>query len=219
MNKYLITSDWHFNHVDTEDYVGILKFERGNKFNSIEAHDAFIVNKVQQWLNKLDQNDTFYFLGDFGKPCPDIFAQLQNAFDNATCKKVAVRGNHDNMEVMQKMSKLFDEVHEYPLWISKRIVLSHMPTAVWEDEINIHGHLHNSILMSNNHLCASIHVAHYQPITTNMVMKNFKHISKRNRCFLWEPWADMYQFTTPREDIVCDKDGLIDLPASRELYS
>lgn len=36
-----------------------------------------------------------------------------------------------------------------------------------------------------------------------------------NRRFLWEPWADKYQFAQKKEDVVYDKDRNIDLAASR----
>ena len=35
--------------------------------------------------------------------------------------------------------------------------------------------------------------------------------------FLYEPYAEMYRFTQPKEDVIMDRDGRIDLSASRTL--
>ena len=35
--------------------------------------------------------------------------------------------------------------------------------------------------------------------------------------FLYEPYAEMYKFTQPKEDVIMDKNGRIDLSASRLL--
>ena len=68
MSKYFITSDWHLNHSDCDGRFGILNFERGSKFSTIQEHDEYIVSLVEKWLKKLGEDDTFYFLGDFGRP-------------------------------------------------------------------------------------------------------------------------------------------------------
>lgn len=212
---WLCSSDWHFNHGHDNNTGGILKFERGNKFATIQEHDKYIVELIRKWLKKLGKDDTFYFLGDFGRPTKETLTELGEIFDKARCKTVAIRGNHDHDFETNIMETLFDEVHDYPIWISHRIVLSHFPCAVWKDQLNIHGHLHSSVLDSPNHLCASLHVANYQPINNNIANGCLGRLPKYNRRFLWEPWADKYRFTQKKEDVVYDKDGNIDLAASR----
>ena len=164
MSKYFITSDWHLNHSDCDGRFGILNFERDSKFSTIQEHDEYIVSLVEKWLKKLEEDDTFYFLGDFGRPDSQTLSELVRIMGAAKCHTVAVRGNHDHEEETEVMKTLFDEVHDYPIWINKRVVLSHCPCNVWRDQLNVHGHLHGAILNSDNHLCASIHVANYQPI-------------------------------------------------------
>ena len=214
---WMCTSDWHLNHCNDTNTGGILKFERGEKFATIQEHDRYIVDLVRQWLKKLHKDDTFYFLGDFGRPTLDTFYELLYIFKTARCHKVAIRGNHDHEVETAQLKRLFDEVYDYPIWISHRIVLSHFPCAVWKDQLNIHGHLHGSILDSPNHLCASLHVANYQPINNHIANGYLGRLPKYNRRFLWEPWADKYRFTQKKEDVVYDKDKLIDLSASRIL--
>lgn len=214
---WMCTSDWHLNHCNDANTGGILKFERGNKFDTIQEHDRYVVDLVRQWLRKLHKDDTFYFLGDFGRPTSDIFYELLYIFNTAKCRKVAIRGNHDHEAETAQLKQLFDEVYDYPIWISHRVVLSHFPCAVWKDQLNIHGHLHGSILDSPNYLCASLHVANYQSVNNHIVNGYLGRLPKYNRRFLWEPWADKYRFTQKKEDIVYDKDKLIDLSASRIL--
>lgn len=206
---WLCSSDWHFNHKE------FLKFERGSKFATIQEHDRYIVELIRKSLKKLAKDDIFYFLGDFGRPTNETITELGAIFGEACCKTVAIRGNHDHETETEIMKTLFDEVYDYPIWISHRIVLSHFPCAVWKDQLNIHGHLHGSVLDSPNHLCASLHVAGYQPINNNIANGCLGRLPKYNRRFLWEPWADKYRFTQKKEDCIYDKDGNIDLAASR----
>lgn len=215
MPNFLITSDWHFGHANDVNTKGILAFERGNKFNTIQEHDKYITECIEKWLHKLAPEDTFYFLGDFGRPNSKTLSELVRIFVEAKCHKVVIRGNHDHETETEIMKTLFDEVYDYPIYISNRIVLSHFPCNVWKDQINIHGHLHGSVLNFTNHICASIHVAQYQPINNHIVNGCLGRLPKYNRRFLWEPWADKYQFTQKKEDVVYDKDGNIDLAASR----
>lgn len=214
---WMCTSDWHLNHSNDANTGGILKFERGDKFATIQEHDRYVVDLARQWLKKLHKDDTFYFLGDFGRPTSDTFYELLYIFKTARCHKVAIRGNHDHETETAQLKQLFDEVYDYPIWISNRIILSHFPCAVWKDQLNIHGHLHGSVLDSPNHLCASLHVANYQPINSHIANGCLGRLPKYNRRFLWEPWADKYRFTQKKEDVVYDKDKIIDLSASRIL--
>ena len=207
---FVCTSDWH---LDQEE---ILEHERGKKFTSIESHDEYIVECVRRWLSKMHAEDTFYFLGDFGHPKEQTYQDLKECFDRASCRTVAIRGNHDKEDYeVSILRSLFDDVYDYPLWIAPRVVISHYPCAVWKDEINIHGHTHSSKLKSCNHICASIHVSNYKPITDKTLSSAFGKIPKRDRRFLYEPWADMYQFTQKKEDVIYDKNRNIDLSASR----
>ena len=208
---YLISSDWHFGDSN------IIEHERYTEFDNIEQHDTKIVELVSKWLCKLKADDTFYFLGDWGHLKGELNDKLMNAFDKAPCRKVAIKGNHDKEQQIDEMRQFFDEIYDYPLFIADRVVLSHFPCAVWDDEINIHGHLHNSTLNSNNHICASIHVCNYKPISEKHTQSAFGKISKRNRRFLWEPWADKYKFTGKKKECIYDKNGVIDLSASRIL--
>lgn len=211
--SWIAMSDLHFGH------NSILDFERGDAFSTIEQHDEQLVELIERKLKRLSScHDEFWFLGDWGLLREDLFEKMVRIFATAKCRKYAILGNHDGGEETKKqLEKLFDRVYDYPQYISNRIVLSHFPCAVWGDQVNVHGHLHGSKLNSPNHICASVHVAGYKPITSNYVTAILGRGPRYNRRFLWEPWADMYQFTRKKPDVIMDKDRVIDLAASRVL--
>ena len=213
---FLISSDWHFNHSNDTNTGGILKFERGNKFATIQEHDRYIVELIRRWLKKLTKDDTFYFLGDFGRPTNETLAELGAIFGEAHCKTVAIRGNHDHELETGIMQIFFDEVHDYPIYISDRIILSHRPhVEIDQSVLNISGHLHGSTLNLPNYMCASLHVNDYKPITSQQAQGKLGSLPKRDIRFLWEWFAPYYRFTQKKEDCIYDKDGNIDLAASR----
>ena len=110
----------------------------------------------------------------------------------------------------------FDEVHDYPIYISDRIILSHRPHVEMDTSVlNISGHLHGSTLNLPNYMCASLHVNDYKPITNQQVQGKLGSLPKRDIRFLWEWFAPYYRFTQKKEDCIYDKDGNIDLAASR----
>lgn len=214
--SFLCTSDWHLHHAKDNDTGGILEFERGNRFGTIQEHDNCIVELVRRWIKKLGKDDVFYFLGDFGRPTDETFQELKDIFQKARCHTVAIRGNHDHEAETEQLKELFDEVHDYPIYISDRIILSHRPHVEMDTSVlNVSGHLHGSTLSLPNYMCASIHVNGYKPITSQQVQGKLGSLPKRDIRFLWEWFAPYYKFTQKKEDCIYDKDGNIDLAASR----
>lgn len=196
------TSDPHFGHKN------VIVFER-TRFKTPEEHDVYLLQQYMSWAKKLKKDDELYVLGDWGDT---FYLWIMTQFK---CKTIFVYGNHDKQADKPLFAKAFDEVHEYPIWLSNKLVVSHIPVAVWEDTVNIHGHLHGSVLDSNNYINCSIHVADYGLISEKKISSNFSKIPTYDRRFLWEPFADLYKFTQPKEDAVYNKDCRIDLSASR----
>ena len=54
-------------------------------------------------------------------------------------------------------------------------------------------------------------------ITEQNIAGVFSKLPKYNRRFLYEPYAADYVFTQPKEDVVMDRNGRVDLSASRLL--
>ena len=201
------SSDWHFGH----DYI--IEFER-TQFNNIMQHDNYLIDLLHTWSEKWAAGSTLWFLGDFGN------LEYLWVFDMFLAKGITVNfmlGNHDKREDISKIEMYVSKVYEYPVYLSQKLVVSHYPVAVYEDSINVCGHLHGSKLQDPNHIIASIHVAEYKPITMQHVNGSFGQLPRFNRRFLYEPFAADYQFTQPKDDVMYDKDGRIDLSASRLL--
>lgn len=204
-NTYFV-SDTHFGHKN------IISFERGNKFNTIYEHDNFICNLFHQWAISWKPESTLYFLGDFG----DISKlYVFDEFINNNIEVHFVRGNHDNNISDEMLNEHGIIVHPYPIFLSQKLVISHFPVAVWDDTINICGHLHGAKLQPQNYINANIHVHNYNPVSMNEINSAFGKITKYSRKFLEEPWANMYQFTQKHKECISDHKGNIDLSASR----
>jgi calcineurin-like phosphoesterase family protein len=214
------SSDFHFGHdsewTDSEGEKhnrGIITFER-TQFETITEHDRYLIRLIMDWSERWAAGSTFWFLGDWGDLSNLWTMQLLR--NNGIITKM-ILGNHDSVSDVPNFEKYFDEVYLYPVFTSQKLVLSHYPVAVYDDTINVCGHLHNSKLKDINHVVASIHVANYQPISEKNLATVFSKLPKFTRRFLYEPWADQYQFTGPKEDVVMDRNGNIDLSASRVL--
>lgn len=208
--RYFI-SDLHFGHY--YNGRGIITFER-TQFKTIEEHDNYIENIIKELCDKLKPNDEVWNLGDFGSLTKLYTVDWIKA---TGAKAYFLYGNHDRQSDLSQFEHYFDQVFLYPIFLSQKLVISHYPVAVFPDTINICGHLHGAKLQDINHVCASIHVANYQPITDRNLDAIFSKLPKFTRRFLYEPWANDYQFIQPKEDVIADLDGNIDLSASRLL--
>lgn len=207
------SSDFHFGHYNYETQRGIITFERTN-FNSIQEHDNYLIDTLTKWSLKWGEGSEFWFLGDFG----DLsYLWVFDLFLSQGIKCYFMLGNHDHEEDIPTIEKYVGKgnVYKYPIYLSQKLVVSHFPVAVYEDTINICGHLHGAKLKDINHVIASIAVADYKPITDKTLASIYSQLPKFNRHFMYEPWAKDYVFTQPKEDVIMDKSGRIDLSASR----
>lgn len=119
-------------------------------------------------INKIvANNDTIVCLGDVGEP---DFVEMINGY------KVLITGNHDRGKSNYDM---FDEVYDGPLFISKKIVLSHEPVDI-EFALNLHGHQHNDDFF-DEYKCNSINLAanviDYKPQSLQSII-NAGYLSK-----------------------------------------
>lgn len=208
--RYFI-SDLHFGHY--YNGRGIITFER-TQFKTIEEHDNYIENIIKELCDKLKPNDEVWNLGDFGSLTK---LYTVNWIKATGAKAYFLYGNHDRQSDLSQFEHYFDQVFLYPIFLSQKLVISHYPVAVFPDTINIHGHLHSAKLYPINYVNASIHVANYHPISERNLDNRFAQLPKFTRRFMYEPFASWYQFTQPKEDIVMDPNGVIDLSASRLL--
>lgn len=215
--KNWFISDLHLGH----DYVnqdgehhGIISFER-HQFDTIETHDSYIALKLHEWGEK-HQGETLWNLGDLGRNFDIayfIMGELRYKY-GITLNFIA--GNHDRNCDREKIESMFDNVYYHPIYIGDRVILSHEPQyPLPEGCINIHGHLHGAILQdTNRYKNASIDVIGYQPFSGKVIEKMLSKTPKADYHFLKEPFAHLYRFTQPKEDVVYDEKGNIDLNKS-----
>lgn len=213
-HMYLISSDWHLGD------KSIIAHERSSRFDDIEAHDYRIIELLDKWLDKLKADDTFWFLGDFcERDMHDEYARrIAGVMRNHPCRKEMIRGNHDRDIPAETLLTMFDAVHDYPVWVSNRVVLSHFPCAVYDSQVNVHGHTHGMKVAGVNHICASLHVANYNAVSSQAVESALGKCDPWCAKFLYEPWAADYVLTQKHPDAIADKSGRIDLSASRVFY-
>lgn len=196
-------SDPHFGHHD------IWKWER-TQFSSIDEHDTFLTDKFDKWKQRLEKRNgsVLYVLGDWGDTSTlDIIAGMP-------FKTVFVAGNHDMMEDKPKFEKAFTEVYWYPFYLTNRILLSHYPEAVYQDQINVHGHLHGFVLRDPQHVSCSLNDCNYNPIELRTINSMLGRLPKFNRHFLWEPFAEDMVITNKWK---MDHDALVFDPKTKEV--
>lgn len=207
-----ITSDFHFGHKK------ILETERFARFKTIEDHDEFIVKFFEDICRKMKQEDAFWFLGDFGRPSEEHIKRLKRAASETYGKCLAILGNHDKEEEQELMEQIFDHVYDVPQFINKRLVLSHLPYLQMNPScINCHGHLHGMSLDFPGAINASIHVAGYKPITSQLIESRQGKLPKWNMRFLYEYFAPYYKLEQKRPELIADNNKLVDVSASRVL--
>jgi len=173
--RYFI-SDLHFGHY--WNGRGIINFER-TQFKTIEEHDGYIEAVISKLCRKLKPGDEVWNLGDFGIPEEEYFETV-NWIKQTGAKAYFVYGNHDAQADLPYFEKYFNQVFLYPVFLSQKLVVSHYPVAVWYDSVNVHGHLHSAKLQDINHVCASIHVTNYQPVTDRNLDSVFSKLPKFN---------------------------------------
>ena len=196
--KYFI-SDFHFCHAN------IMKYERWN-FKNMEEHD----DRIFECLEKLKKDDELYFLGDFGWPDERVMERWKKI----PGKKYMIMGNHDTRPKEYYKDIIgFDVVSDVPIWLTKRIVLSHEPIPVEDGVINIHGHLHGSSLDFENYVNVSIHVVDYQLYSKRQAEKLLSKLPKPSTKFMEEWFTGHQKFTKEqmarKTDLIFDENGIV----------
>ena len=139
------TSDLHFGHKN------ILKFGRGNTYNTIEEHDQGIIDN---WNKVVKKGDEVYVLGDASLSTNVNF--LKEKLEKLNGNKHLIKGNHDRLKIHAELCNLniWASIHEY---LEKnvvlndkeyRLILSHYPIlefngAFKPNVIHLYGHIHD----------------------------------------------------------------------------
>lgn len=196
----LFLSDPHLGHSN------IITFER-TQFHTIEEHDEFVKLLIQRSVSK---HDTLYVLGDVGLLNDENIA----FWKSLPCHTILIRGNHDTQR--GKCDQAFNVVSDVPIFYKKRILLSHEPLPVTSETLNVHGHLHASKLNLPNYLNLSLHVADYKIFKAKELELIVSKLPKISQVFMFEWYAEHYQFLNDKLDVIFNDDMSINLEKSRE---
>ncbi len=129
------TSDHHFFHKNVIEY-------NHRPFSCVEEMNHHL---IQAYNEKVTQEDTVYFLGDFSFCSLD---KSMSILDQLNGRKHLVRGNHDHNGVC-KLSHWESVDIIKDLWVDKqRVILCHYPMWVWpgmhRGAWHLYGHVHGS---------------------------------------------------------------------------
>lgn len=189
------TSDWHFNHSN------VIRFER-NQFKNIIEHD----NKILESLSVLTKDDTLWFLGDLGWP-DDLTTEK---IKRLPCTKYMIKGNHDDLhENIYEQTLGLTKCYTHPVWLTDRIVLSHYPIPVEDGVINVHGHLHGSVIDKKNYVNANIHLQSYELLPKTKCEQLLGSLSAPDYDYMMEWYADIQKPVEPRVDRILYDNGRI----------
>ena len=135
MNYYI--ADTHFGH----DNIRRLS---NRPFNSIEEMDKTIIDN---WNNKVTDNDDVYILGDFSYKSEDPLSYLKKLKG----RKHLIIGNHDTKLLNNpECKKYFIEIADMKMVADNgtQIVLCHYPLVEWNGyyggALHFYGHVHNT---------------------------------------------------------------------------
>lgn len=141
---------------------------------------------------------------------------MAERFRNIKAKKHILLGNHDRLtDINYKERYGFDEVHQGPFYLTKRIVLSHEPFQVADCEVNVHGHLHNANLSLKNYVNTSMYLVDYMPVHEKRIQNLLGTLKKcKPAPFLKEWYAHYYRSVCQRSDIILNEDMSINVEKS-----
>ncbi len=154
--KWLI-SDPHFGHENIIKYC-----ER--PFSSVEEMDNTM---IENWNSVVNNGETVLILGDFAlsSPSKTMWYGQQLKGD-----KYLIKGNHD-----RRGKSLYAEggITRLPkrVLLKPNLILSHRPEKMEEGCINIHGHIHQYTLDSNEHVNVSVEQINYTPVLFESIVE------------------------------------------------
>lgn len=164
MTNIWVTSDTHFNHANILNFTD----SEGNKvrpFTSVEDMNQTI---IERWNEVVKPGDKVYHLGDVFFGSKDSFKQLWPKLNGS---KRLIVGNHEDI-VFMSSGGFFKKVYESRDLRDFGLLLTHRPahdSQLWDYRRdrplhNIHGHLHQNILPSNNHTNVCVECTNYRPV-------------------------------------------------------
>lgn len=182
MSKNYFIADTHFGH---EKIIKICN----RPFTSAEEMEKQIIDN---WNNKVSDEDTVYILGDFSfkmtkENAINILKQLNG-------KKVLIKGNHDKFVGQRDFDNCFEKVCDY-LQITEnkqQLILSHYPiidyAGMYYGAKMIYGHIHNKYIPHKDMFCVSVECINYEPVTIEELENIYKEKEIKEAIDWSKPW-------------------------------
>lgn len=160
-------SDTHFGHENIIKYCD-------RPFTTVKEMNEKI---IKNWNSVVKRDDIVYFLGDFcfGDVNPEKMLKKLNG------KKRMILGNHDRIKggVLTSLdfwkSVGFEIVYDRPVVYNDYFILSHFPingSGKNYPFLNIHGHIHNSVLTNGNYFNVCVEEINYTPISIDKIRES-----------------------------------------------
>lgn len=164
MSKVFMISDPHFGHKSMSEKRG---------FKTVEEHDEFIVDN---WNSKVTKRDKVFLLGDITmeKSSYNILEKLKG---NIT----VVLGNHDLPNHSRELLKYVDNVAGAIRY--KGCILTHIPihdSEIDRFRLNIHGHIHEGVILDYRYFNVSCESINYIPIEFNRLIEIYLESKDKN---------------------------------------
>lgn len=144
MSNVFVISDLHFSH------EAVLRFcPEERPFKTTEQMNEVLIDN---WNRTVTKRDTVWVLGDvsFAK----TWEETADLLDQLKGNKNLILGNHDLRVPASKWLTKFRKVE--PMRIVDNMILTHIPVHTSQLEFrwshNVHGHLHNKVVMDDGHL-------------------------------------------------------------------
>lgn len=168
MHYYM--SDLHLGHRN------ILKFGRGQDFNTLEEHDQYIIDKINATVHPT--KDQLSILGDLA------FNSQYHYLEQINCRNVTVYlGNHDYPSKVDVIRQHLPNVKLAGVLVDRwknfgQVILSHMPVHPSQLEsrarINVHGHMHNFNIEDPRYFNVSMEqLRDYTPISRDQIIDSY----------------------------------------------
>jgi len=189
---------------------GMFKTVYSKTFNTPDEYSAAIVTR---WNNKVRNKDAVvYILGDMGQK-----SEIEKIIPQLNGYLVLILGNHDKYSKAFYESH-FDEVYSSSVWVTARILLSHVPMPVAEGYLNFHGHTHLVKLASKYHYNMCPEWWDYTPMLFKKLEGYLGKISKPNIHFMEEWYADIQEWHgDDRQELVfVEESNLIDVEPTKK---
>ncbi len=171
-----VCSDLHLQHKN------IINFP-GRNFKSVDEHDRYVIDRFNSVVGK---DDRVFILGDLGFTPRD---KLSTKVRQLNGIKTLIIGNHDRLKDSDYTNMGIAQVIRHPVFYNNNIVLSHVPLLECFNSpyaINIHGHLHCSVLDLPNFFNVNVELNDFLPYNIEV----FVEIAK-NMCtpYRWQPFG------------------------------